>query len=34
MKDVAFKTDDFVILNIVEYTPIGLAVKKTLKRTP
>lgn len=28
MKDVAFKTDDFVILNIVEYTPIGLAVKK------
>ena len=28
MKDVAFKTDDFVILSIVEYTPIGLAVKK------
>ena len=28
MKDVAFKADDFVILNIVEYTPIGLAVKK------
>jgi len=28
MKDVAFKTDDFVILNIVEYTHIGLAVKK------
>ncbi len=28
MKDVAFKTDDFVILAIVEYTPIGLAVKK------
>jgi tripartite-type tricarboxylate transporter receptor subunit TctC len=28
MKDVAFKTNDFVILNIVEYTPIGLAVKK------
>ena len=31
MKDVAFKTDDFVILNIVEYTPIGLAVKKDFK---
>jgi tripartite-type tricarboxylate transporter receptor subunit TctC len=28
MKDAAFKTDDFVILAIVEYTPIGLAVKK------
>ena len=28
MKDVAYKTDDFVILSIVEYTPIGLAVKK------
>ena len=28
MKDVAFKTDDFVILAIVEYTPIGLAVKR------
>jgi tripartite-type tricarboxylate transporter receptor subunit TctC len=28
MKDIAFKTDDFVILAIVEYTPIGLAVKK------
>jgi len=31
MKDVAFKTDDFVILTIVEYTPIGLAVKKDFK---
>ncbi len=31
MKDVAFKTDDFVILAIVEYTPIGLAVKKDFK---
>jgi len=31
MKDVAFKTDDFVILSIVEYTPIGLAVKKGFK---
>jgi tripartite-type tricarboxylate transporter receptor subunit TctC len=31
MKDVAFKTDDFVILAIVEYTPIGLAVKKGFK---
>jgi tripartite-type tricarboxylate transporter receptor subunit TctC len=31
MKDVAFKTDDFVILNTVEYTPIGLAVKKDFK---
>lgn len=31
MKDVAFKTDDFVILSIVEYTPIGLAVKKDFK---
>ncbi len=28
MEDAAFKTDDFVILSIVEYTPIGLAVKK------
>jgi tripartite-type tricarboxylate transporter receptor subunit TctC len=28
MKDVTYKTDDFVILSIVEYTPIGLAVKK------
>jgi tripartite-type tricarboxylate transporter receptor subunit TctC len=28
MKDVAYKTDDFVIFSIVEYTPIGLAVKK------
>ena len=28
MEDAAFKTDDFVILAIVEYTPIGLAVKK------
>ncbi len=28
MKDVTFKTEDFVILTIVEYTPIGLAVKK------
>ncbi|MCX5907452.1 MAG: tripartite tricarboxylate transporter substrate binding protein [Deltaproteobacteria bacterium] len=31
MKDVAFKTDDFVILTIVEYTPNGLAVKKDFK---
>ncbi len=31
MKDVAFKTDDFVIISIVEYTPIGLAVKKDFK---
>jgi tripartite-type tricarboxylate transporter receptor subunit TctC len=31
MKDVAFKADDFVILSIVEYTPIGLAVKKGFK---
>ncbi len=31
MKDVAFNTDDFVILAIVEYTPIGLAVKKGFK---
>ncbi len=31
MKDVAFKSDDFVILSIVEYTPIGLAVKKGFK---
>ncbi len=31
MKDVAFKTDDFVILSIVEYTPIGLVVKKDFK---
>jgi len=31
MKDAAFKTDDFVILSIVEYTPIGLAVKKDFK---
>ncbi len=31
MKDVAFKTDDFVIFSIVEYTPIGLAVKKDFK---
>ncbi len=31
MKDVAFKTDDFVILSIVEYTPIGLGVKKDFK---
>ena len=31
MKDVAFKTNDFVILSIVEYTPIGLAVKKDFK---
>lgn len=28
MEDAAFKTNDFVILAIVEYTPIGLAVKK------
>jgi tripartite-type tricarboxylate transporter receptor subunit TctC len=31
MKDVTFKTDDFVILSIVEYTPIGLGVKKDFK---
>jgi len=31
MKDVAFKTNDFVILTVVEYTPIGLAVKKDFK---
>jgi len=31
MKDVAFKPEDFVILSIVEYTPIGLAVKKDFK---
>jgi tripartite-type tricarboxylate transporter receptor subunit TctC len=31
MKDVAFKTEDFVIISIVEYTPIGLAVKKDFK---
>ncbi len=31
MKDVAFKADDFVIISIVEYTPIGLAVKKGFK---
>ena len=31
MKDVTYKTDDFVILSIVEYTPIGLAVKKDFK---
>ncbi len=31
MKDVAFKTEDFVIVSIVEYTPIGLAVKKDFK---
>lgn len=31
MKDVAFKADDFVILSIVEYTPIGLGVKKDFK---
>ncbi len=31
MKDVTFKTEDFVILSIVEYTPIGLAVKKDFK---
>jgi tripartite-type tricarboxylate transporter receptor subunit TctC len=28
MEDASFKADDFVILSIVEYTPIGLAVKK------
>jgi tripartite-type tricarboxylate transporter receptor subunit TctC len=28
MKDVSYKTEDFVIFSIVEYTPIGLAVKK------
>ena len=31
MKDVTFKTDDFIILSIVEYTPIGLGVKKDFK---
>ena len=31
MKDVTFKTDDFVILSIVEYTPICLGVKKDFK---
>jgi tripartite-type tricarboxylate transporter receptor subunit TctC len=31
MKDVTFKTDDFVIFSIVEYTPIGLGVKKDFK---
>ncbi|HYB21210.1 MAG TPA: tripartite tricarboxylate transporter substrate binding protein [Thermodesulfobacteriota bacterium] len=31
MKDLSFKTDDFVILSIVEYTPIGLGVKKDFK---
>ncbi len=31
MKDVAFKAGDFVIFSIVEYTPIGLAVKKDFK---
>ncbi len=31
MKDVAFKADDFVIFSIVEYTPIGLGVKKDFK---
>jgi tripartite-type tricarboxylate transporter receptor subunit TctC len=31
MKDVTFKPEDFVILTIVEYTPIGLAVKKDFK---
>jgi tripartite-type tricarboxylate transporter receptor subunit TctC len=31
MKDVAYKTEDFVILSIVEYTPNGLAVKKDFK---
>ncbi len=31
MKDVTYKTDDFVILSIVEYTPIGLGVKKDFK---
>ena len=31
MKDAAFKADDFVIFSIVEYTPIGLAVKKDFK---
>jgi tripartite-type tricarboxylate transporter receptor subunit TctC len=33
MKDVTFKPQDFVILAIVEYTPIGLAVKKDFKAT-
>jgi len=28
MKDVTYKTEDFVIFSIVEYTPIGLGVKK------
>jgi len=31
MKDVQFKTDDFIILAIVEYTPNALAVKKDFK---
>ena len=31
MKDAAFKAEDFVIFSIVEYTPIGLAVKKDFK---
>jgi len=31
MKDVTFKTEDFVIFSIVEYTPIGLGVKKDFK---
>ncbi len=31
MKDVTYKTDDFVIFSIVEYTPIGLGVKKDFK---
>jgi tripartite-type tricarboxylate transporter receptor subunit TctC len=31
MKDVTYKTEDFVIFSIVEYTPIGLGVKKDFK---
>ena len=31
MKDVTYKTEDFVIFSIVEYTPIGLGVKKEFK---
>jgi tripartite-type tricarboxylate transporter receptor subunit TctC len=31
MKDVNFKTEDFVILCIIEYTATGLAVKKDFK---
>jgi tripartite-type tricarboxylate transporter receptor subunit TctC len=31
MKDVTYKTEDFVIFSIVEYTPIGLGVKKDFR---